>query len=117
MLFSIAGIPPLSGFLGKILILSELINISYWKSSILLILISSISVVYYIRLIKLAFFEPKKSDFNAEQSQSQIVSYNSSLDFLYLTLVVCLFLLITIFFLPTGPFLLCQYIVLASAGF
>lgn len=117
MLFSIAGIPPLSGFLGKILILSELINISYWKSSILLILISSISVFYYIRLIKLAFFEPKKSDFNAEQSQSQIVSYNSSLDFLYLTLVVCLFLLITIFFLPTGPFLLCQYIVLASAGF
>jgi|TARA_B110000977_G_scaffold176008_1_gene231229 NADH-quinone oxidoreductase subunit N len=114
ILFSVAGIPPLSGFLGKIIILSELINISYWKSSIFLILISSISVFYYIRLIKLAFFEPKKADFNAEQSQ--IVSYSSSLDFLYLTFVICLFLLVVIFFLPTGSFLLCQYIVLASTG-
>jgi NADH-quinone oxidoreductase subunit N len=112
ILFSVAGIPPLSGFLGKILILLELVNTSHWKLSILLILISSISVFYYIRLIKLAFFEPKKSNFHVEQSQ--IVSYDSSLDSLYLTFVVCLFVLMTIFFFPTGSFLLCQYIVLAS---
>lgn len=115
ILFSIAGIPPLTGFLAKMIILFELINSNFLISSIILILISSISVFYYIRLIKLIFFEPKKSLKNIEQFQ--IVFFDSSLDFLYLIFVICLSLLIITFFFPTGLLLLCQFIILTSTGF
>ena len=115
ILFSISGIPPLSGFLAKMIILFELVNSNFLICSIILIVISSISVFYYIRLIKLIFFEPKKVLKNKEQFQ--IIFFDSSLDLLYLTFVICLFFLIITFFFPTGLLLLCQFIVLSSTGF
>lgn len=115
IIFSIAGIPPLTGFLGKMIILSELINSNFLISSILLILISCISVFYYIKIIKLMFFEPKSVNNNFEQFQ--IVSLDSSLDSIYLVFVVCLFFLLITFFFPTVLFLFCQFIVLFSTGF
>ena len=52
LMFSIAGIPPLSGFLSKIFILFGLIDSNQLIGSICLIMISAISVFYYIRVIK-----------------------------------------------------------------
>lgn len=58
--FSLAGIPPLSGFFSKIYIyLSMLIN-NYYFSAIFIILISVISIVYYIKLIKIMLFDGSK---------------------------------------------------------
>ena len=57
ILFSIAGFPPLIGFLVKIGLFFAAIEISYYLVSILSILCSVISTFYYIRVIKILYFE------------------------------------------------------------
>ena len=111
--FSISGIPPLSGFLAKILILIELIFNSYLMISILLIGISSISIFYYIRIIKIIFFEPIL-DKSIMVKNLQNVFYQKGLNSSCLIFVIFLFLLIFIFFCPNILLLSCQYLVLNS---
>jgi NADH-quinone oxidoreductase subunit N len=53
---SIAGIPPLAGFLGKLLILLPAIASGYFLMSIIVIICSVIAGVYYIRLVHLIYF-------------------------------------------------------------
>jgi len=56
-LFSMAGIPPIVGFLAKIGVFLVVVNSSAYLVAILSILFSVISTFYYIRLIKVLFFE------------------------------------------------------------
>ena len=56
-LFSIAGIPPLVGFLAKIGIFLTVIKSSAYLVALISILLSVISTFYYIRLIKILYFE------------------------------------------------------------
>ena len=67
--FSIGGIPPLTGFLAKIIILFEIINTANIIAAATLIIISSISVYYYIRMINIMFFEPKSIEKNYEKDE------------------------------------------------
>ena len=113
--FSIGGIPPLTGFLSKILVLFEVIRADNVIAAILLIIISSISVFYYIRMIKIMYFEPKALEKNYEKFQ--IVFYSTFLDNIYLTFSVLLLLLLSIFFSPTMLMLICQYIILNVGSF
>jgi NADH-ubiquinone oxidoreductase chain 2 len=55
-LFSFAGIPPLIGFFGKQMILSAAIDNGYIFMSLVAILTSVISAVYYLAIIKQVFF-------------------------------------------------------------
>jgi NADH-quinone oxidoreductase subunit N len=57
VLFSMAGVPPLVGFLGKLFVLKALFTIGYVKIVILALLMSVIGVFYYIRLIRIMYFE------------------------------------------------------------
>jgi hypothetical protein len=56
-LFSLAGIPPLVGFLIKLGIFSVVIKSSAYLVSIVSIVLTVISTFYYIRLIKVLYFE------------------------------------------------------------
>jgi len=56
-LFSIAGIPPLVGFLIKLGVFSVVVKSSAYLISLLSILLTVISTFYYIRLIKILYFE------------------------------------------------------------
>lgn len=57
MMFSLAGIPPLVGFMAKISILEALIkNHSIWLA-VTAIIFSIIGVYYYIRVVKVMYFE------------------------------------------------------------
>jgi NADH-quinone oxidoreductase subunit N len=110
--FSIAGIPPLTGFLAKIFILSELIYFDKTVAAVILIFTTSISVFYYIRVVKTLFFEPTVS--KSIVNSFQLVFFSLSLDGLYLVLALILFFLVICFFYPTTLFLFCHYIVLSS---
>lgn len=112
--FSIAGIPPLTGFLSKVLIVFELMNSNSPYASILLMVISSVSVFYYIRMIKIMYFEPKINDNNSENFQ--VVFNVGDLGIICLVFTCLLFLLLYLFFNPTLFLLLCEYIVLSSTG-
>jgi NADH-quinone oxidoreductase subunit N len=56
-LFSIAGIPPIVGFLAKIGVFLEVIKSSAYLIALLGILCSVASTFYYIRIIKILYFE------------------------------------------------------------
>lgn len=56
-IFSLIGIPPLSGFYGKLLVLTSSLNSGYIFLSILLIIVSSVSTVYYANIIKVLSFD------------------------------------------------------------
>lgn len=56
-LFSIAGIPPIVGFLAKINIFLIVIKSSAYSIATVSIILSVISTFYYIRLIKILYFE------------------------------------------------------------
>jgi len=106
--FSIAGIPPLSGFLSKVLILFELIYESNYTLMLAILFISAISMFYYIRVIKINFFEPQKNTFTP--LKGHLMTFNiKSLNKLFFILVFSLISLIYIFFFPNFYILYCTY--------
>ena len=56
-LFSIAGIPPMVGFLAKVGIFLVVVKSSAYLISVFSIVFSVVSTFYYIRLIKILYFE------------------------------------------------------------
>lgn len=56
-MFSIAGIPPMIGFLAKMTLFFSVIGISFYIIAFLSILFSVVSTFYYIRVIKVLYFE------------------------------------------------------------
>lgn len=58
---SLAGIPPLSGFISKFLILISLVESNHLKLLLFVIFISLIAAYYYIRTIKILVFSNKKT--------------------------------------------------------
>ena len=62
-LFSMAGIPPLAGFFSKFYILLSGFEASYNIIVIIAILFSVISAFYYLRIIKIIFFDESRTGF------------------------------------------------------
>lgn len=60
-LFSMAGIPPLAGFLGKYFILFSALNTSLYLLTFVGALLTVISCLYYLRVIHFSFFEEPSS--------------------------------------------------------
>ncbi len=56
-LFSMAGVPPLAGFISKLIILNIVIDNNLFYLAIIAVLTSVISAFYYIRVIKAMFFD------------------------------------------------------------
>ena len=61
---SIAGIPPLSGFISKWLILTTILNYKYSVSALIGVLFSAIAAGYYIRILKISYFQKSSSYLN-----------------------------------------------------
>lgn len=57
VMFSMCGIPPLAGFFSKIFIFISAINMGMYFLAIIGVMTSVIASFYYIRLIKLMFFD------------------------------------------------------------
>ena len=55
-LFSFIGLPPLMGFFGKLMVLTAAIDKGYIYLSLVGILTSVISAVYYLNIVKIIFF-------------------------------------------------------------
>lgn len=105
--FSVAGVPPLVGFLAKMLVLLQLINSKNMLAASFLIIISAVSVYYYIRLIKVIYFE---SNYSIKTSPMQILFSGTFVeDIMYVILLVSL---IYLFFLPNQLLLVCQILIM-----
>lgn len=58
VMFSLAGIPPLAGFYSKAFLLFSAIRGAHYVIAMIGILMSVISAFYYIRIVKIMYFEP-----------------------------------------------------------
>jgi NADH-quinone oxidoreductase subunit N len=59
LLFSMVGLPPLAAFFGKLYIFLATIHSEFYGLAIFAILATVLAAFYYIRIIKLLFFESK----------------------------------------------------------
>jgi NADH-quinone oxidoreductase subunit N len=79
MMFSLAGIPPLAGFFGKFYIFMAAIKNEMFLLSLVGILASVISAFYYLRIIKVIYFDQPVDEFDGYSSKSlNILFYPSS---------------------------------------
>lgn len=113
--FSIAGVPPLAGFFAKVLILFSIINSNGVIISLILVLLSSVSVFYYLKIIKTIFFDANNTIL--KRQDSQIIFYNSFLFFDSLIISFLLFLLLFFFFFPSFILIISLQIILGSFTF
>jgi NADH-quinone oxidoreductase subunit N len=111
--FSVAGIPPFIGFTSKLFILLELIISNYLIVSSILLLISSLSAYYYIRIVKISFFE--LNYFNYRNTEIYQTIYSSkSIDICNLVISFIIFALIYMFYNPAFFYLSSHTLVLSS---
>ena len=61
VMFSMAGIPPLVGFIAKVGVLEALIQVHLVWLAVVAILFAVIGAYYYIRVVKVMYFEDAKS--------------------------------------------------------
>lgn len=57
LMFSMAGIPPLAGFFGKLAIFQSAMTAGLYGLAILGVLTSVVAAYYYLRIVKVMFFE------------------------------------------------------------
>jgi NADH-quinone oxidoreductase subunit N len=63
MLFSMAGIPPLAGFFAKLYVFSAAINAGLVALAIIGVLASVVAAYYYLRVVKIMFFDAAREPF------------------------------------------------------
>jgi len=63
ILFSLAGIPPLAGFFAKFYIFMSVIESGMFTLAIIGLVTTVVSAYYYIRIIKIMYFDDAKKPF------------------------------------------------------
>ena len=96
-LFSIAGIPPFIGFIAKFGVFVTVIESYLFLAAVFSILCSILSVFYYLRIIKLIFFEKSDELINLYEFQSS---------FFYFIFMIFVLLLVFLFINPNLIYLI-----------
>ncbi|MDX2346138.1 MAG: NADH-quinone oxidoreductase subunit NuoN [Legionella sp.] len=85
ILFSMAGVPPMVGFLTKLLVLKALVDVGLLWVAVLGLLFAVVGAFYYLRVIKIMYFdEPIDSATIVLPRSSQFVFSVNGLALLYL---------------------------------
>lgn len=100
LMFSMAGIPPLAGFFSKFYILLGIIEQKLYYLAVLAVMTSIISAAYYLRIVKIMYFDHKNPDVEL-QPQALTVSvlvFSTLFNLLFLALAKPLLAIISNFF-------------------
>ena len=108
LMFSLAGIPPLVGFYAKLVVLQAAIAAGYLSLSIIAILFSLIGAFYYLRVVKVMYFDEPAADAPVIGNQ---LSFRSGV------MSVNVLLIILLGILPGGLMTLCVQVIDASLKF
>jgi NADH-quinone oxidoreductase subunit N len=90
-MFSMAGIPPLSGFFAKLYVFLAAVDAQMWTLAVIGVLTSVVSAFYYIRIVKVMYFDTPAPAFDRKPMG---VAFVATVTGLYTLL----------FFLFPGPF-------------
>ena len=91
VLFSLAGIPPLAGFFAKFYVFLAVIEQSMYFLAIVGLLATVVAAFYYLRIIKIIYFDPEKEEFET--------SHNLGLK---ITLTISTIFILAYFLYPSG---------------
>ena len=84
ILFSLAGIPPLAGFFAKFYVFMAVIKNEMYFLAITGLLSTVIAAFYYLRIIKIIYFDPEKEKFDTQNGLALKIS-------LFITTIFILF--------------------------
>jgi NADH-quinone oxidoreductase subunit N len=90
-MFSMAGIPPLSGFFAKLYVFLAAVQVGMWTLAIIGVLTSVVSAFYYLRVVKVMYFDAPVPAFDRKPTGAAFVATITGLFTLF-------------FFLFPGPF-------------
>jgi NADH-quinone oxidoreductase subunit N len=62
IMFSMAGVPPTVGFMAKLLVLEAVVQVNLWWLAVIGVFFSIIGAFYYLRIVKLMYFEAPVED-------------------------------------------------------
>jgi NADH-quinone oxidoreductase subunit N len=86
-MFSMAGIPPLAGFFGKLYVFLAAVQAGFWTLAIIGILTSVVGAYYYLRIVKVMYFDAGAGALDPRPASLTVVMAGSGL----LTLLFFLF--------------------------
>ncbi len=92
-LFSMAGVPPLIGFFGKMNILYSTTHRGYYFLSLVAILVSVISASYYLKIVRVLHFESLDKEEGSTLSTEPKLTNVHSFAIATLTMVITLYML------------------------
>ncbi|MFM9941928.1 MAG: NADH-quinone oxidoreductase subunit NuoN [Hyphomicrobiaceae bacterium] len=72
-MFSMAGIPPLAGFFAKLFVFQAAISSGLYIPAIIGVVASVIGAYYYLRIVKIMFFDEAKPAFAAVRPKAAVV--------------------------------------------
>ena len=73
LMFSLAGIPPLAGFFAKFYVFMAAVKADMFILAVVGVLASVVGAFYYLRIVKIMFFDEAKDAFNEMPSQLKVV--------------------------------------------
>ena len=68
ILFSLAGIPPLAGFFAKFYVFKAVLEQSMYFLAIVGLLSTVVAAFYYLRIIKIMYFDKEKDKYDTDHS-------------------------------------------------
>jgi NADH-quinone oxidoreductase subunit N len=78
-MFSMAGIPPLAGFFGKLYVFLAAVQAGYWTLAIIGILTSVVASYYYLRIVKVMYFDAPVGALDARPTSLTVVMASTGL--------------------------------------
>jgi NADH-quinone oxidoreductase subunit N len=72
--FSTAGVPPMSGFWAKFFVFGAAIDAGLWPVAVFGLLTSVVAAYYYLRLVKLMWFDPSPAPVDVAPAEARAVA-------------------------------------------
>jgi NADH-quinone oxidoreductase subunit N len=79
LMFSLAGIPPLAGFFAKYFVFMAAVKVGLWTLAVLGVLASVVAAFYYLRIVKLMYFDEPAEAFEPAAGEVRLVAAASGL--------------------------------------
>ncbi len=73
LMFSLAGIPPLAGFFGKFFVFRAAVEAEFYALAVIGVLASAVSAFYYLRIVKVMYFDEPVTGFVPMPSELKVI--------------------------------------------
>jgi NADH-quinone oxidoreductase subunit N len=77
LMFSLAGIPPLAGFFAKYFVFLSAVKAGLYTLAVIGVVTSVIGAFYYLRIVKIIYFDDPAEKFDAIDGEVKLVAYAS----------------------------------------